>query len=95
MNRRGFLGGLLLAATAPAIVRAASLMRLRARPVWREISRIEISRGFECVHWEWSTDGLVWVPRAPVFDANTVAFAPGAWRISEPVALGGVRVNVP
>lgn len=34
MNRRGFLGAILAAAAAPAIVRAASLMPVAAPKVW-------------------------------------------------------------
>jgi hypothetical protein len=34
MNRRGFLGALLAAAAAPAIVRASSLMPVKAPAVW-------------------------------------------------------------
>lgn len=35
MNRRGFLGSILAAAAAPAIVRADSLMRVVPRGLWR------------------------------------------------------------
>ena len=34
MNRRGFLASILAAGAAPVIVRAASLMLIKAPPVW-------------------------------------------------------------
>lgn len=43
MNRRGFLGGILAAACAPAIVRADSLMRIIPRET-RLLSLDEITR---------------------------------------------------
>lgn len=70
MNRRGFLGSILAAATAPAIVRADSLMRIVPRDEWiyrpRVISagalfpsptftgRVVINKAY------WSTDGKTW-----------------------------------
>lgn len=34
MNRRGFLGAILVAGVAPAIVKASSLMKLAAPEIW-------------------------------------------------------------
>jgi hypothetical protein len=85
MNRRGFIGGILAACAAPAIVRADSLMRLAAPNGWglgpSGILMGEIETGrYENIVFILRGPSMAQVVIARVIDAegNYAMFVPGA-----------------
>lgn len=89
MNRRGFLGSILAACAAPAIVRADSLMRI----VPRETAVIVTPNALE-VNWEAYTREVLRVLNNNLYLANA-ASAENAYLSAVPYGRGEYRIARP